>query len=146
MEKKQEFEIFKEVKGSMRRISMGEILRLSLRMTYCFLLFLIFSANGCALPAARVEVYKIGEITFHLYERREDLVREIKPKLPPMQQAILGLQGHVLGGHHDPETRTISTVKDIYYLLHELKHELEPGWQHDLTCGPDRCLEPEVLE
>ena len=96
--------------------------------------------GGCAATAP-VEVYKISGITFRLYERREDLLKDVAPKLPPMQQAILGLKGQVLGGHQDPKTRTIYTIKNIYSLLHELKHELEPGWTHELTCGPDLCLE-----
>lgn len=97
--------------------------------------------SACA-ASARVEVYKIGGITFRLYERREDLLIDVEPKLPPIHRAILGLPGQVLGGHHDPKTRTIYTIKAVYSLLHELKHELEPDWQHDLTCGPALCLEP----
>ncbi len=110
-------------------------------MKRLFVICLFFLLVGCAIPTARVEIFEIGGITFRLYERREDLTKEVEPRLSPMQQSILLLEKVVIGGYHDPKTRTIYTLKNVYTLLHELKHELEPGWNHALICGSDRCLD-----
>ena len=107
---------------------------------------LLALVSGCAVTTAQVsvsrnvEVYKIGQFTIRIYDNPEMLMADLKRlKLPLFDPELL--PGITIVGNHDKKTLTVYSIRDVYILMHELKHLLEPDWTHAIPCGRTSCIE-----
>lgn len=76
------------------------------------------------------EIYRVGELEILVYKDREEMVKHL-PELPRLVDGLrFGNQQIKLYGYHDRERKRIYSVDDIPTLIHELKHYLEPNWEH----------------
>ena len=100
--------------------------------------------GGCATvqptpPIPAVRTVRLGEFTVRLYTDRQRLEADIE-RVFIFVPALRGA-GVTTSGFYDRRTKTVYATDDPLIVLHELKHALEPGWNHAPVCGPDRCLD-----
>lgn len=135
-------------------------------MLYVLIMFLLFFPACSAVPqkgmnltsdiaersggALGPEIYRIGELEVRVYKDRETMVPDL-PDLPKLIDGLrVGSKQVKIYGYYDKVTRRIYTVNDIGTLIHELKHYLEPDWEHpppligDVNAGELRNAESAV--
>lgn len=79
---------------------------------------------------SKPDVYRVGELEILVYRDREAMVPEL-PDLPKLVDGLrIGSKQLKIYGYYDKAKKRIYTVNDIGTLIHELKHFLEPDWEH----------------
>lgn len=91
--------------------------------------------NSCAATASRVhsgpEIYQAGKVEIRLYQNRESMVKDIPSSISWLDSAKMGSVQVKLCGYFDREKNRIYAIDDARTVIHEIKHFLEPDWQHD---------------
>jgi uncharacterized lipoprotein YmbA len=80
--------------------------------------------QGCA-TANPARVYQIGNLSVRLYDNQEALESDLA-RLVAVPSFLK------LHGYYDRNANTIYSMNDATILLHELKHRIEPGWNHKI--------------
>ena len=84
-------------------------------------------ASGCSVTIPP-KVYRTGELTIRVYQSPDAMLKDMPDVFGYVAQA--GFKAH---GWYDKKTKTIYTIRSMSVLIHELRHYLEPSWQHGLT-------------
>jgi hypothetical protein len=98
------------------------------------LLCLLLSACSAVVPS-QPEVYRIGELEVRLYKDQGRMTQDLPLVLSTVQALRVGGQPMKVLGYFDRPKKRIYSMDDPRVLLHELKHYLEPEWNHDIGCG-----------
>jgi len=105
-------------------------------MKSVFLAAICLLASACAAIApSEPDVYRIGELEVRLYKDQGRMAQELPPVLSTVQALRVGGQPMKVLGYFDRQNKRIYSLDDVRVLLHELKHYLEPDWNHDIGCG-----------
>jgi hypothetical protein len=106
------------------------------------LICLLLSSCAAAV-SSEPQIYNVGELEVRLYKDQGRMAQDLPPLLSAVGGFGAGSQVKVLG-YFDRQNKRIYSIDDLRVLLHELKHYLEPGWNHDIGCAQLTTLDEQA--